>query len=147
MKGRIVALDLFPGPSSRRPCRRWRLEDFLVDAPEDGPVPGAIYRGIVDRPMKGQGGLFVKLGDATGFLRQISGLAPGQPVLVQVSGTAEPGKAVPVSARLLFKSRYAIVTPEAPGLNVSRRLRDPEQRAALERLAAGAWRVPRPIWG
>ena len=44
--------------------------------------------------MKGQGGIFVKLpGGRSGFLRQISGLAPGQRLLVQVSGPAEPGKA------------------------------------------------------
>ena len=40
---------------------------------------------------------------------------------------AEPGKAVPVTTRLLFKSRYAIVTPDAPGVNISRC--DPRRRA------------------
>lgn len=136
MKGRIVALDSFRGRPAAALVVDGRLEDFLVDPSGDAPVPGAIYRGIVDRPMKGQGGVFVKLPEGTGFLRQISGLAPGQPVLVQVSGSAEPGKAVPVTTRLLFKSRYAILTPDAAGLNISRRLRDPERRAELERLAA-----------
>ena len=131
MKGRVVALDILRGRPAAALIVDGVLEDFLIDPADDAPVPGAIYRGIVDRPMKGQGGVFVKLPDgAMGFLRQVSGLAPGQPVLVQVSGAAEPGKAVPVSMRLLFKSRYAILTPEAPGLNVSRRIRDEAVRAA-----------------
>jgi ribonuclease G len=32
---------------------------------------------------------------------------------------------------LLFKSRYAIATPMAPGLNISRSIRDPEERDML----------------
>jgi Ribonuclease G/E len=67
--------------------------------------------------------------------------------LVQVSGAAEPGKAVPVTTRLLFKSRYAILTPEAPGLNVSRRIRDEEVRADLDSLAALAMAGAAPDLG
>lgn len=89
--------------------------------------------------MKGQGGVFVRLPKGgTGFLRQVSGLAPGQRLLVQVSGVAEPGKAVPVTARLLFKSRLCILTPGAPGLNISRRIRDEALREELSAIAAEA---------
>ena len=148
MKGRVVALDTLRGRPAAALIVDGLLEDFLIDPADDAPVPGAIYRGIVDRPMKGQGGVFVKLSDgAMGFLRQVSGLAPGQPVLVQVSGAAEPGKAVPVSMRLLFKSRYAILTPEAPGLNVSRRIRDEGMRAELDALAAEAMAGAAPDLG
>jgi ribonuclease G len=148
MKGRVVALDTLRGRPAAALIVDGQLEDFLVDAADDAPVPGAIYRGIVDRPMKGQGGVFVKLADgAMGFLRQVSGLAPGQPVLVQVSGAAEPGKAVPVSTRLLFKSRYAILTPDAPGLNVSRRIRDEALRADLDGLATEAMAGAAPDLG
>jgi Ribonuclease G/E len=148
MKGRVVALDSLRGRPAAALILDGRLEDFLIDPADDAPVPGAIYRGIVDRPMKGQGGVFVKLPEgAMGFLRQVSGLAPGQPVLVQVSGAAEPGKAVPVTTRLLFKSRYAILTPEAPGLNVSRRIRDEEVRAELDGLAALAMAGAAPDLG
>jgi Ribonuclease G/E len=35
----------------------------------------------------------------------------------------------------LFKSRYAILTPDAPGRNISRRIKDEDVRAALEALA------------
>jgi Ribonuclease G/E len=65
----------------------------------------------------------------------VSGIAPGQRLIVQVTGPAEPGKAVPVTVRLLFRSRWAIVTPGAPGLNISRRIRDEDVRAELQALA------------
>lgn len=111
------------------------LQDLLIDAGDEAVRPGAIYRGVVDRQMKGQGGVFVRLPDGSGFLRQASGLRPGQTVLVQVTGAAEDGKAIPVTTRLLFKSRYCIVTPGAPGLNVSRRITEEGLRAHLTGIA------------
>lgn len=113
--------------------RAGRLEDLLVDV--DAPRPGTIYRAIADRPVKGQGGMFLRTPDGPAFLRQVKGLAPGQALLVQVTGYAEPGKALPVTSRLLFKSRYAIVTPDAPGLNISRSIRDEARRDALLEIA------------
>ncbi len=147
MKGRVVVLDQMNGQSAAALIVDGRLEDFLIDPKGDAPRPGAVFRATVDRPVKGQGGVFVKLPDRSGFLRNISGLAPGDSLLVQVSGAAEPGKAVPVTARLLFKSRYAIVTPDAPGLNISRRIRDADVREDLEALAARAMTGADPALG
>ena len=139
MKGRVVVLDRWHGREAAALVVDGQLEDLLIDPAGDDPLrPGAILRGVVDRPVKGQGGVFVKLPDGSGFLRQVSGLAPGQRVIVQVTGATEPGKAAPVSLRVLFKSRYAIVTPGAPGLNVSRRIRDEGLRDDLQALATEA---------
>ncbi len=110
-----------------------RLEDFLLET--DEVRPGAIFRAICDRPLKGQGGMMVRLPEGSGFLRQGKGLAPGQPLLVQVTGFTEAGKAVPVTERLIFKSRYAIVTPGADGINVSRQIKDEEARVRLLEVA------------
>lgn len=147
MKGRVIVLDMWGERQAAALVVDGVLHDLAIDPVEDTPLPGAIYRGTVDRLVKGQGGVFVKLPDGqSGFLRQVSGLAPGQPVLVQVTGTAEPGKALPVSTRLLFKSRYAILTPGAPGLNISRRIHDEDSRANLESLAqAGMEGAPRDL--
>ncbi|MDH5528738.1 MAG: ribonuclease E/G [Paracoccaceae bacterium] len=135
MIGRVVVLGEYRGREAAALVVDGQLADLLIEADSDSFSPGAILRGIVDRPMKGLGGVFVKLPGLSGFLRETSGLAPGQPVLVQVSGHTEPGKALPVSSRLLFKSRLAIVTPSAPGLNVSRRIRDEGERTRLTALA------------
>jgi len=134
----VVVLDHLGGLEAAARLVGGQLEDLLVDDPSR-PRVGAIFRASCDRPMKGQGGMFLRLPEgATAFLRGAKGLAPGQSILVQVTGHAEPGKAVPVTERLLFKSRYAIVTPGAPGLNVSRSIRDEEERVRLKVLADGA---------
>ncbi len=137
MKGRVVVLDELDGRPAAALVADGHLQDLLVDPPGDVLLPGAICRAVAERPVKGMGGHFVTLpGGGKGFLRATEGIAPGRPLLVQVTGPAEPGKALPVTQRLLFKSRFAIVTPGAPGLNISRRIRDADRRAALEALAA-----------
>ncbi|AWB50193.1 ribonuclease G [Gemmobacter aquarius] len=138
MKGRVVLIDEIAGRPAAALVVDGQLEDLLIDPEGDVVLPGAIFRAVADRPVKGQGGIFVKLPGGSGFLRQISGISPGQRLLVQVTGPTEPGKAVPVTVRLLFKSRYAIITPAAPGLNVSRRIRDEELRETLTALATEA---------
>ncbi|PCD78132.1 ribonuclease E/G [Pseudothioclava arenosa] len=137
MKGRSVILGQVAGREAAALMVDGELHDLLIDASDLVPLaPGAICRAKVGRQMKGQGGVFVDLPDgARGFLREVKGLAPGQTVIVEVTGGVEPGKALPVSLRVLFKSRLAIVTPGAPGLNVSRRIRDEDTRAALQALA------------
>ncbi len=137
MKGVVIALDQIGGRDAAALIVDGVLQDFAIDPPEGAPPQaGAIFRAVADRQMKGQGGIFLKLpGGGSAFLKQTGGIAPGQCLLVQVTGHAEAGKAVPVTTRLLFKSRFAIVTPDAPGLNISRRIKDEGRRAALEALA------------
>lgn len=133
MKGRTIVLDDIGEREAAALMVDGKLHDLLIDS--DAPRPGTIYRAIADRPVKGQGGMFLKTPDGSAFLRQIKGLAPGQPILVQVTGHAEPGKAIPVTAKILFKSRYAIVTPDAPGLNISRSIKDEAERDRLLEIA------------
>jgi len=109
------------------------LDDLLIDG--DAPRPGTVYRAVTDRPVKGQGGLFLRTPDGAAYLRGVKGIGQGERLLVQVTGYAEPGKAIPVSHKVLFKSRYAIVTPDAPGLNLSRSIRDDDIRDRLMVLA------------
>lgn len=137
MKGRVVLLDQWAGRSAAALMVDGRLDDVLVDPPQDAPSgPGATFRAVVDRQVKGQGGVFVRLpGAERGFLRQARGLSPGDCLIVQVTGFSEPGKAIPVTDNVLFKSRYCIVTPGKPGINIARSLRDEEKRDALLELA------------
>lgn len=138
MKGRTIVLDHLHGREAAALLVDGRLDDLLIDDP--APRPGTVFRAACDRGLKGQGGMMVRLPPTvpggTGWLRG-SGLQVGQTILVQVTGVAEAGKAVPVTDRMLLKSRYAIVTPGAPGLNVSRSIRDEEERARLLALAQG----------
>lgn len=120
--------------------RDGQLEDVLP-ATKDAPQPGDLFWAKVDRKVAAMGGSFLRLtGMDQGFLKETKGLQDGKGALVQVSGHAEPGKAVPVSLRILIKSRHVILTPEAEGVNVSRQIRGDERdrlTAIAEPLLAG----------
>ncbi len=139
MKGRQILMGQIFGRDSAALLVDGVLEDFVIDPGELVPfAPGAILRGRVNRLMKGQGGVFVTLpGGERGYLRDRSGLTEGQMVLVQVGGVAEPGKAVPLTSRLLIRGRYAIATPDKPGVNISRSIADEGRRAALQQIGDG----------
>jgi Ribonuclease G/E len=151
MKGRLLLIEPLPaGGHAAALMIDGRLDDLLIDpAPADPvPRPEAIHRAVVGRPMKGTGGVIVDLGGgATGFLRSRQPPAPGRTVLVQVTSWAEPGKAPPVSDRLLLKGRTAILTPGAPGINLARTLHDPDRRAALMALAKAGMEDAEPELG
>ncbi|SMO85161.1 ribonuclease E/G [Ruegeria faecimaris] len=133
MKGRTIVLDHINNREAAALMVDGKLDDFLIAS--EAPAPGTIYRARADRPVKGQGGMFLATPDGQAFLRQVKGLAPGELKLVQVTGFVEPGKALPVTDRVLFKSRFAIVTPDAPGLNISRSIRDEDERDRLLEIA------------
>ncbi len=142
MKGRQIVIDRRPdGATAAALLIDGRLEDLLIDPAEDDPAPrpGAIYRAVTARPMKGMGGVIVDLGDgARGFLRGMKLPPQGKALLVQVSTWADPGKASPVSARPVLRGAFAILTPGAPGLNVSRAVPEGPGRDHLMALAARA---------
>jgi Rne/Rng family ribonuclease len=114
-----------------------RVEDLMLD-PRTGdtrPRVGGIYRARVVRAAPKTGGAFVELTrDENGFLRDAKDVREGERLWVQVTGLPEPGKAVPVSTRILHKGRTVIHTPGAPGINVSRQIRDPEERERLQEI-------------
>lgn len=140
MKGRQIVIGTLFNKDAAALMVDGQLEDLIIDPSEVTPfAPGAICRGRVDRLIKGQGGAFLRLPDGqSGYLRDRNGLGEGQVLLVQVSGAAEDGKAVPLTTRVLFRGRNVIVTLNAPGVNVSRRIKDPEIRDGLVALGEAA---------
>ena len=129
MKKTRVFLDYVDGSEVAVRLVDGKLDDIFFET--NGFPPGTIFRARVDRPAKGQGGVFVSFPGGVGFLKHVKGISAGQRMLVQVAGYAGAGKAIPVTARLLFKSRYVIVTPNAPGLNISRNIQDVGLRNSL----------------
>ncbi|MEM9584962.1 MAG: ribonuclease E/G [Pseudomonadota bacterium] len=139
MKGVQIVLDEVQGRPAAALMRDGQLDDFLLTAPEDAPpAPGAIFRAIADRPLKGQGGMMMRLSEGQmALFRGAKGVKPGQSLLVQVTSYSEPGKAVPVTDRVIFKGRFVIITPGARGINVSRQIRDEEEKVRLLDLVHG----------
>lgn len=139
MKGRVALLDHVGGAEAAALMVDGRLEEFRIDPADGRLMPGAICRALPDRPAKGLGGWFLRLpGGRSGFLRQMQGVAAGRPLLVQVSVPERQSKAVAVTTRLGLRGRHVVLTPGAPGLNLSRRLRDGAGRARLEAVITDA---------
>ena len=127
MKGHQIALDALGGGPAAALMVDGQLQDLLID-PGTPLAPGAILRGKIERVTKG--GAFVSLPGGKGFLRG-GAQKQGRSVLVQVTGFPEPGKAVPLTARLIFKGRTVIVTPGAEGINLSRQIKGDDERLRL----------------
>ncbi len=112
-----------------------RVTDW-VWGPVSAPAPEAVFKARVERAVPGAGAVFVSLGGAQGqgqgYLRDARGLKSGSVLLVEATAIPEPDKAVPVSPRVLYRQRYTIHTPGAPGINVARGIGDPDERARLQ---------------
>ena len=131
MKGTLAVFDAIGGRSAAAFLRDGELDDLLIDAPGNRIRPGAIFRAKAGRPMKGQGGIMLETPQGRVYLRRAKGVAQGQSLLVQATTFAESGKATPVTDRIVIKSRYALATPSAPGLNISRDIKDEKRRVGL----------------
>ncbi len=136
MKGLQIVMDHVAGRPAAALLRDGQLDDFLLTAPDDAPpAPGAIFRAVADRPLKGQGGMIMKLPQGeTALFRGAKGLKPGTAMLVQVTSYAEPGKAVTVTDKIIFKGRSCIVTPGSAGINISRQIRAEEETLRLREI-------------
>lgn len=136
MKGNQIILGQYNGYEAAAYFKDGQLWDLLID--NDEPLPGTIIRGRVDRPVKGQGGVFLASPIGSLFLRQVKGVRQGEELLVQITGYAEDGKAIPVTQDVLFKSRYVIITPNKPGKNISRSIKNEDRRVELRALLEDA---------
>ncbi len=136
-KGRIAVLDQIDDRPAAALLVDGRLHDLLIDPlDQTQPRSGAIYAAKTLQPMKGQNGIVVDLGQGKrGFLKNAKGMAPGSAIVVQVATFAEGAKAAPVTEKILFKGRYAIVTPTAAGINVARSIHDEDERVRLLEIA------------
>lgn len=147
-QGRIAVWDEIDGRFAAALIENGKVEDVIIDPIADRPVIGNFYRAKIGRAMKGQGGAIVDLGQGiSGFLKDAKGLPEGSMVTVQVSHYAERAKATPVTTRLSFKSAFAILTPNAPGYNIAKSIRDDDARDQLALIAKEAMIDQPDDWG
>lgn len=142
MKGRVIAIDTRAADGIRAALMvDGQLEDFVLlpSANANDPTPGEIRAARVTRILPNGRGAFCDLGPAgEGFLRQPGTAKGGELIAAQVASLPEPGKAVPLNTRLLFKGPRLILTPEAPGVNVSRRIGNEAERERLTAIVTEA---------
>ncbi|MEL7115732.1 MAG: ribonuclease E/G [Pseudomonadota bacterium] len=133
-----IALGQIQGRKAAALVGRGQLDDLIVDPPADTPQPEAIYRAKITRVLAQNGGAFVDLPSGPGYLRRPTAQR-GDSVMVQVTGLAEPGKAIPLTDRPLIKGRTAIAAFDESPLNLSRKIADPATRGALKAEIAAAF--------
>lgn len=141
MKGRVIVLD---APADRASAAALvvdgRLEDLILDPPKNAMLPktGDICVVRVKRKLP-KVGAFCEMADGQqGYLRDAKSVREGERLLVQVVSLPEPGKAVTLSTRLLFKGPRLILTPGAPGVNVSRKIGNEAERERLQAIVLKA---------
>ncbi|WP_448560777.1 Rne/Rng family ribonuclease [Trichothermofontia sp.] len=113
---------------------------------------GDIYLGIVENVLPGIDAAFVNIGDAdrNGFihvtdlgplrLKRTAGaitelLAPQQKVLVQVMKEPTSSKGPRLTGKITLPGRYLVLMPFGRGVNLSRRIRNENERNRLRALA------------
>ena len=110
-----------------------------------------IYLGIVENVLPGIDAAFVNIGDSerNGFIhvtdlgplkRRASGsitelLAPQQKVLVQVMKEPTGNKGPRLTGNISLPGRYLVLMPQGKGVNLSRRIRNENERNRLRALA------------
>lgn len=134
MNGHILAL----APQGAALIVDGELDDLILEPKEPQPRVGDIHTAKITRALPGKGGAFCEWDGGTGFIREAKGLKSGDQLSVQVSSLPEPGKATTVSPRVLYKGPRLILTPGAPGVNVSRQIKDRTERDRLEAGASAA---------
>ncbi|WP_013322229.1 Rne/Rng family ribonuclease [Gloeothece verrucosa] len=113
---------------------------------------GDIYLGLVENVIPGIDAAFVNIGDAerNGFihvtdlgplrLKKTAGaitelLAPQQKVLVQVMKEPTGNKGPRLTGNITLPGRYLVLMPYGRGVNLSRRIRNEDERSRLRALA------------
>ncbi len=132
MNGKIALFDYFEGKEAAALLKDGELYDFFTE--EDSRAPGSIFRVKVKRQLKGSGGFFVESPDGDFFLHQTKGTNTGDIILVQVTSYGDSEKLSRVTTKILFKSRYVIVTPFAAGLNIAKNIQDDDRRIWLKEI-------------
>jgi ribonuclease G len=141
MKGRVIILD---APEDRISAAALvvdgRLEDLMLDPPKGTVLPssGDICVVRVKRKLPKAGAFCEMANGQQAYLRDSKSVREGERLLVQVVSLPEPGKAVTLTTRLLFKGPRLILTPGAPGVNVSRRIGNASERERLEQAVSTA---------
>ncbi len=140
MKGSLAVLGQVDGYRCAALVVNGQLEDFLRDPdPIWGPPPGTIMRVVTERRIASQGAWMVRLpGAAPGFLRGLGDADEGRPVIAQIAGYPEAGKAVPVRARVSLTGPLSVVLPGQEGVFVSRSINCEQRRRELQELGARA---------
>ena len=134
-----------------------RLQDFAIYRDQSAGLVGDVFWGRVKKVIPAMEAAFVGIGaDRDGFLAlpearpqqyMGGGEAPrdriadyvheGEAVLVQVLAASRDGKGPKLTRRVNVTGAFLVLTPNDPGIRVSKRIRDDAERNRLRALLSG----------
>ena len=133
-----------------------RLQDFAVYRDQSAGLVGDVFLGRVKKVIPAMEAAFVGIGaDRDGFLAlpearpqpHMGGETPrdriadyvheGEAVLVQVVAASRDGKGPKLTRRVNVTGAFLVLTPNDPGIRVSKRIRDDAERNRLRALLTG----------
>lgn len=144
-------IDHIPGETRIAALKDDRLIRLFIDridrpfAPQ-GLRAGDIVKGRVVNVVPSLQAAFIDIGDSqNGFLPVIAtyqddisrAVHEGQALLVQVKQTASAKKGAVLSCKIDLTSNDCVLTPQRPGINVSRKFKDADKRAIFKQALNG----------
>jgi ribonuclease G len=156
-----ILVDIKPDQTRVAILEDGELAEIYMDSPEQKKLFGNIYRGKVERVLPGMQCAFVDIGlDKNAFLyagdifagapadqdepyrkshetvQKIEKLlSQGQEITVQVIKEAIETKGPRVTTQITLPGRNMVLTPFAPGIGVSKKIQEPEERERLKNIA------------
>ncbi|MDP6351030.1 MAG: Rne/Rng family ribonuclease [Alphaproteobacteria bacterium] len=135
-----------------------RLRELTVVRDDVGTLIGNIYLGRIEKVVSGIDAAFVDCGIGRAAFLAATDAGPrvpaadtiprinervqeGQALAVQVTKDPNSDKGARVTTRLTLPGRYLVYGPEHPGLSISRRIEDADERDRLTSLVEG-WADP-----
>lgn len=147
-----ILINVAPGETRVAGLSDGRLDEFSIFRAGAESIAGNIYLGRVEGVVDGLGAAFVEIGLArSGFLAlpevrpadaengdEIADyLSEGDTVLVQVLRDPVEDKGAKLTTRISLTGRDLIFQPGQPGVAISRRISDPDERERLMDLLEG----------
>ncbi len=143
-----ILIDAGPGEVRAALLQDGRLCDLVIARGGAEGVAGNIYLGRVERVVPSIQAAFVEIGlDRPAFLGLAEARPPGptppdgdaigdyvsegDALVVQAAADPVPGKGARVTTRITLPGRYVVYTPDQPGVVVSRRIADDDERGRL----------------
>jgi len=141
-----ILINVAPGETRIAILEGERLASLIISRDGSESLVGNIYLGRVETVLDGLQAAFVDIGEARSGFLSVADLRPagedrrddigdyvseGDAILVQVLRDPEEDKGAKLTGRVVLTGRDLLYSPSQAGINLSRRISDPDERQRL----------------
>jgi len=141
-----ILINVAPGETRIAILEGERLASLIISRDGSESLVGNIYLGRVETVLDGLQAAFVDIGEARSGFLSVADLWPagedrrddigdyvseGDAILVQVLRDPEEDKGAKLTGRVVLTGRDLLYSPSQAGINLSRRISDPDERQRL----------------